>query len=52
LANLLWQSADTNLDERIMRFLAGTDVTLDQQLFVFDVQALSAKPSVTRCARP
>lgn len=42
MANLLWQSADTNLDERIMQFLAGADVTLDQQLFVFDVQATSA----------
>ncbi len=42
MANLLWQSADTNLDERIMQFLAGADVTLDQQLFVFDVQATTA----------
>ena len=42
MANLLWQSADTNLDERIMQFLAGADVTLDRQLFVFDVQATTA----------
>ncbi len=42
MANLLWQSADTDTDERIMQFLAGNDVVLDQQLFVFDVQATIA----------
>ncbi|MFK8032320.1 MAG: argininosuccinate lyase [Gammaproteobacteria bacterium] len=39
MAKPLWQSNDSQLDERIMRFLAGNDVLLDQQLFVFDVQA-------------
>lgn len=39
MAKPLWQSNDSQLDERIMRFLAGDDVLLDQQLFVFDVQA-------------
>lgn len=42
MAKPVWQSNDTQLDERIMRFLAGNDVTLDQQLFMFDVQATLA----------
>ncbi|MEM7081408.1 MAG: argininosuccinate lyase [Pseudomonadota bacterium] len=42
MANLLWQSDGTSLDERIMQFLAGEDVTLDQQLFLFDVRATQA----------
>lgn len=42
MANLLWQSETTDLDEQIMRFLAGEDVVLDQHLFVFDIEASQA----------
>lgn len=38
----IWQKSDTTVDERIMRFLAGEDVILDRQLFVYDIAASKA----------
>ena len=39
---LLWQKPGTRVDERIQRFLAGRDVLLDRELFVFDIEASAA----------
>ncbi len=39
MAGLIWQKNNTTVDERIMRFLAGEDVLLDQSLFVYDIRA-------------
>jgi argininosuccinate lyase len=38
----IWQKSDTNVDDRIMRFLAGEDVVLDRQVFVYDIVASKA----------
>ena len=38
----IWQKSDTTVDDRIMRFLAGEDVVLDRQIFVYDIAASSA----------
>jgi argininosuccinate lyase len=38
----LWQKADTRIDPRIMRFLAGGDVLLDREFFVHDIEASKA----------
>ncbi len=39
----LWHSGgDHEVDEKIMEFLAGEDVILDQELFLFDIQATQA----------
>ncbi len=38
----IWQKSDTTTDDRIMRFLAGEDVVLDRQLFVYDITASKA----------
>lgn len=38
----IWQKTDTTTDDRIMRFLAGEDVVLDRQLFVYDITASKA----------
>jgi argininosuccinate lyase len=38
----IWQKSDTTVDDRIMRFLAGEDVILDRQLFVYDIAASKA----------
>lgn len=35
----LWDKGGANVDERIMRFLAGEDVRLDQHLLRFDIRA-------------
>ncbi len=35
----LWQKSGVEVDEAVMAFLAGQDVTLDQQLFEFDLEA-------------
>ena len=35
----LWQKADSLIDPRIMRFLAGDDVLLDREFFVHDIDA-------------
>lgn len=38
----LWAKGQVSLDEQIMRFLAGEDIILDQQLFPHDVRATRA----------
>ncbi|MGM0556895.1 MAG: argininosuccinate lyase [Myxococcota bacterium] len=38
----IWQKSDTTVDDRIMRFLAGEDVVLDRQIFVYDIVASKA----------
>ncbi len=38
----LWQKADTRIDAKIMRFLAGDDVILDREFFLYDVAASRA----------
>ena len=38
----LWQKADTVVDARIMRFLAGDDVLLDRELLPHDIRASGA----------
>lgn len=39
----IWQSgAGHTIDDRIMAFLAGEDVILDRELFLFDIQATQA----------
>ncbi len=35
----IWKKSDSVIDERLMRFLAGSDVILDRELFVFDIEA-------------
>src|SRR5688572_32882510 len=42
MANLLWQKPGVKVDERIQRFLAGEDVILDCEFFLFDIQASRA----------
>ncbi len=38
----LWQKSDTQVDARIMRFLAGNDVVLDREFFLYDITASKA----------
>lgn len=38
----LWQKADSVVDARIMRFLAGEDVLLDRELLPYDIRASCA----------
>ena len=38
----LWQTGDTDIDERIMRYLAGEDVLLDRHLLPYDIRATAA----------
>lgn len=38
----LWKKADTRIDARIMRFLAGDDVLLDREFFLYDIIASRA----------
>ena len=38
----LWQKADSKIDVRIMRFLAGDDVLLDREFFLYDITASKA----------
>ncbi|MFA5589958.1 MAG: lyase family protein [Lysobacteraceae bacterium] len=42
MSGLLWQKAGVQTDARIMRFLAGDDVILDREFFLFDIQASRA----------
>lgn len=42
MSGLLWQKAGIKTDERIMRFLAGNDVVLDREFFLFDIEASKA----------
>ena len=39
MTDLLWQKPGTQVDARIMRFLAGDDVALDREFFVHDIRA-------------
>jgi argininosuccinate lyase len=42
MSDLLWQKSGIRTDERIMRFLAGDDVVLDREFFLFDIEASKA----------
>jgi argininosuccinate lyase len=42
MSGLLWQKSGIRTDERIMRFLAGDDVVLDREFFLFDIEASKA----------
>ncbi|HEY0178688.1 MAG TPA: lyase family protein [Dokdonella sp.] len=42
MSDLLWQKDGTRTDERIMQFLAGDDVVLDREFFLYDVAASKA----------
>jgi len=43
MKNYLWQDDDgAQTDQAIMEFMAGEDVILDRELFVFDIQATAA----------
>ncbi|MBS0212695.1 MAG: argininosuccinate lyase [Proteobacteria bacterium] len=39
MTDYLWQKPGTQIDERIMRFLAGDDVLLDREFFACDIRA-------------
>ena len=38
----MWQKSGVAIDARIMRFLAGDDVLLDREFFLYDIQASKA----------
>ena len=42
MADLLWQKPGVAVDAAIQRFLAGEDVLLDREFFLFDIQASGA----------
>ena len=42
MSGLLWQKSGTQVDPRIMQFLAGDDVVLDRELFLHDITASAA----------
>lgn len=42
MSDLLWQKPGVKVDARIQSFLAGADVVLDREFFVFDIQASAA----------
>lgn len=42
MADYLWQKSTTDVDARIMAFMAGDDVLLDRELFVYDIRASQA----------
>ncbi|MEM6640208.1 MAG: argininosuccinate lyase [Pseudomonadota bacterium] len=42
MADFIWQKGRASVDERIMRFMAGEDVILDRELFVYDLTASRA----------
>ena len=42
MSDLLWQKPGVKVDARIQRFLAGEDVVLDREFFLFDIQASRA----------
>ena len=39
MSDLLWQKPDVMVDAEIQRFLAGEDVILDREFFLFDIRA-------------
>jgi argininosuccinate lyase len=42
MSDLLWQKPGVEVDARIQRFLAGEDVILDREFFLFDIHASAA----------
>jgi len=42
VSDLLWQKSGIAVDARIMRFLAGDDVVLDREFFLYDIVASAA----------
>jgi argininosuccinate lyase len=42
MAAPLWQKSDSRIDARIMRFMAGDDVLLDREFFLYDIRASQA----------
>ncbi len=42
MSDLLWQKSGVQTDQRIMQFLAGDDVVLDREFFLFDIEASKA----------
>ncbi len=42
MSDLLWQKSGVQTDQRIMRFLAGDDVVLDREFFLYDIEASKA----------
>ena len=42
MANLLWQKPGVAVDAKIQTFLAGDDVILDREFFLYDIQASTA----------
>ncbi len=42
MSDPVWKKADTAIDARIMRFLAGDDVLLDREFFLHDIRASKA----------
>lgn len=42
MSGLLWQKPGVRVDAAIQRFLAGEDVVLDREFFLFDIQASRA----------
>ncbi len=42
MSGLLWQKSGVEIDARIMRFLAGNDVILDREFFLYDIAASKA----------
>lgn len=42
MSDLLWQKPGVEVDARIMRFLAGDDVLLDREFFLYDIRASQA----------
>ncbi len=42
MSDLLWQKPGVSVDERIQQFLAGEDVMLDREFFLFDIDASRA----------
>ena len=43
MKNYVWQDEDAEaVDRTIMDFMAGEDVILDRELFIFDIRATAA----------
>ena len=42
MSSPIWDKGDATTDERVMRFLAGDDIVLDRQLFLYDIRASKA----------
>ncbi len=42
MSDLLWQKPGIEIDAQIMRFLAGDDVVLDREFFLYDITASKA----------